>query len=147
DLRKEEYESLAKKNKFISKVASNVKDISRIAAGTAIGNIISTSFQGGLGDIMNFAKKSIQTDAMVSKISAVTSQIFKTHEKNAINSILDSMSGFARSIDKEDFLNYAGVIRKKLEFLGQNNHQNLTQAVSFAAKLKSTGVVKDNATA
>ncbi|ANA43814.1 DUF759 family protein [Borrelia hermsii] len=130
-------------HKAIQKSILKGGSILKIATGTALGHIVGHTFQSGIGDILNFAKKSILNDARFQKLDLITSRVFKTNEKSKLDSMLQGIPGFGNSIEREDFLNSAGTLRKVLQHLGQNNDDNLKQAVAFAAKLKSTGVVGD----
>ncbi|ACH94066.1 DUF759 family protein [Borrelia duttonii] len=146
-----EYKSLKKQNgiirRTIRRTGRAVLEIGKIAVGTALGQVFGTTFQGGIGDAFNYAKRSIINNANVKKMNVITSRVFKSQEKAQLNNILQTIPGFNREIDREEFLNYAGILRKDLESLGQNNEENLNKAVAFAARLKSTGVVNDNASA
>ncbi|WP_024654675.1 DUF759 family protein [Borrelia hispanica] len=146
-----EYKSLKKQNgiirRTIRRTGRAVLEVGKIAVGTALGQVFGTTFQGGIGDAFNYAKRSIINNANVKKMNVITSRVFKSQEKAQLNNILQEIPGFNREIDREEFLNYAGILRKDLESLGQNNEANLNKAVAFAARLKSTGVVNDNASA
>ncbi|WP_024654495.1 DUF759 family protein, partial [Borrelia hispanica] len=142
-----EYKSLKKQSGFLNRTKRTAKEIGKIAVGTALGQVFGTTFQGGIGDAFNYAKRAIINNANVKKMNVITSRIFKTQEKAQLNNILQTIPGFNREIDREEFLNYAGILRKDLVSLGQNNEENLNKAVAFSARLKSTGVVNDNASA
>ncbi|WP_024654543.1 DUF759 family protein, partial [Borrelia hispanica] len=142
-----EYKSLKKQSGFLNRTKRTAKEIGKIAVGTALGQVFGTTFQGGIGDAFNYAKRAIINNANVKKMNVITSRIFKTQEKAQLNNILQTIPGFNREIDREEFLNYAAILRKDLVSLGQNNEENLNKAVAFAARLKSTGVVNDNASA
>ncbi|UPA18850.1 DUF759 family protein [Borrelia puertoricensis] len=146
ELRLLEYENLKRGrhkeialNKTVQSSILKGASILKIAAGTALGNAVSSGASG----IFSYAKKSLEDNAKLSKTHSITSKVFTEGEKKSLSGMLKGISGFERDLEREDFLNLAGIIRKELVFLGQNNESNLKKAVEFAAKLKSTGVVDD----
>ncbi|WP_024654609.1 DUF759 family protein [Borrelia hispanica] len=142
-----EYKTLKKQSGIIHKTKRTAKEIGKIAVGTALGQIFGTTFQGGIGDAFNYAKRTIQKNATSKKLSLINSKIFKPEEKSQLDKILQGMQGFVREIDREEFLNYAGILRKDLASLGLSNEEHLNKAATLAAKLKSVGIIDDNASA
>ncbi|AHH11520.1 DUF759 family protein (plasmid) [Borrelia coriaceae] len=118
-----------------------------IALGTALGAAVGGAAAMVAQGAFDFALGALEKKAKVSKLGAVTSRLFTKGEKSLIDQNLKDLSGFEGDLEREEFLNAAGVLRKELQFLGQNTQQNLQSAVMFAARLKSTGVVEDSSSA
>ncbi len=142
DLRQLEYDSLKKRNKFLN---HNIKDIFKISAGTALGQLAAGGVKGAFSGTLGFAKQAIEADSIKKRHQAFNLKVFDKNEYNDLSKKISDMRGFEREADKELFLRSAAVLKGDLTELGINTKENLNSAVMLAASLKSSGISDNDA--
>lgn len=138
DLRALEYKNLKEEAKQKRKLIQKAKGIGipGIAIGSAIGNVVSNAFTSAKGYIVG-ALKEKSTQA---RMSLISSKFFGKDEKTTLLGKLKNVKSFESGIEREDFLNKAGVLKTTLKNMGISNKETLYKAVELAAKMKGSGI-------
>ncbi|WP_040126286.1 DUF759 family protein [Borrelia nietonii] len=143
DLRNLEYKKLKEeskqKNKLIKQARKGLRipGIPSIAIGSAIGNMSSNLISRMIG----YGIDALKEKAVKDKMSIISSKIFEGKEKQNLIGKLKGIKSFESEIEKEEFLNKAGVIKSTLKNMGINNKDTLSKAVELAAKMKGSGIL------
>ncbi|ETZ17385.1 hypothetical protein BDCR2A_01679, partial [Borrelia duttonii CR2A] len=121
-----EYKTLKKQSGIIRRTGRGIISMGKIALAATVGGLVAVAAGEAIGSAVDYARKTIQKNATAKKLSLINSKIFKPEEKSKLDKILQGIPGFARDIDREEFINYAGILRKDLASLGLNNEEHLT---------------------
>ncbi|AOW96156.1 DUF759 family protein [Borrelia miyamotoi] len=139
DLRALEYKHLQEdtkqKNKLIKQARKSITV--PIAIGSAIGNVASNA----MSNFARYAINALKEKSNQARMSLISSKFFNSDEKTTILGKLKGIKSFHSGIEREDFLNKAGVIKSTLKNMGIHNKDTLLKAVEFAAKIKGSGIL------
>ncbi len=150
DKRRLEYKELAKESKAKNKMiaASQGKGlVTKIAIGSALGNVISNAMSKVGGGLLGFAKKSVEETSKTNRTKLINSAFFTKEKRDKLmgakgeRGIISGMSRFERDLEKEEFLHQTSVFKGALRDLDKLSTDNLKKAIEFSAMLKSSGAM------
>ncbi|AWG43352.1 hypothetical protein CR532_05265 (plasmid) [Candidatus Borreliella tachyglossi] len=139
DLRKLEYKKL-KKDEHSARFKKGFGFVTKVAMGTAIGNVVSGALNKGVSGVMDFAKKSVEMRSQIARQARLSSKMFTTAERSSIEGMLKGR-GFEKQLDKEDFITKSALIKSELKQLGITDQKSIVDAVQTAVDIKKSGLL------